>query len=90
MSFSKLGLTPSICLPLARLGYELPTPIQAARLFDFIKPALVQSGDVDVVTAFLRRLDARGTGAERQRATAARCGALTGVVDDLIAQAART
>src|SRR5436190_14753123 len=29
MSFSKLGLTPSICLPLARLGYEQPTPIQS-------------------------------------------------------------
>src|SRR5262245_27274102 len=29
MSFSKLGLTPSLCLPLARLGYEQPTPIQA-------------------------------------------------------------
>jgi ATP-dependent RNA helicase RhlE len=28
MSFSKLGLTPSLCLPLARLGYEHPTPIQ--------------------------------------------------------------
>ncbi|MGZ6779954.1 MAG: carboxylate-amine ligase, partial [Mycobacterium sp.] len=71
-------------------GQLLPTPIQAARLFDFIKPALVQSGDVDVVTAFLRRLDSRGTGAERQRAAAARCGTLTGVVDDLIAEAART
>jgi ATP-dependent RNA helicase RhlE len=29
MSFSKLGLTPSLCLPLTRLGYEQPTPIQA-------------------------------------------------------------
>jgi ATP-dependent RNA helicase RhlE len=29
MSFSTLGLTPSLCLPLARLGYEQPTPIQA-------------------------------------------------------------
>src|SRR5215831_14107021 len=29
MSFSQLGLTPSLCLPLARLGYEQPTPIQA-------------------------------------------------------------
>jgi ATP-dependent RNA helicase RhlE len=29
MSFVKLGLTPSLCLPLARLGYEQPTPIQA-------------------------------------------------------------
>ena len=28
MSFSKLGLTPSLCRPLARLGYEQPTPIQ--------------------------------------------------------------
>src|SRR5436853_6988413 len=29
MSFSELGLTPSLCLPLARLGYAQPTPIQA-------------------------------------------------------------
>jgi ATP-dependent RNA helicase RhlE len=29
MSFSELGLTPSLCLPLARLGYEEPTAIQA-------------------------------------------------------------
>ena len=28
MSFSKLGLTPSLCLPLTRLGYGHPTPIQ--------------------------------------------------------------
>jgi len=28
MSFSKLGLTPSLYLPLARLGYGEPTPIQ--------------------------------------------------------------
>jgi ATP-dependent RNA helicase RhlE len=28
MSFSELGLTPSLCLPLARLGYKQPTPIQ--------------------------------------------------------------
>jgi ATP-dependent RNA helicase RhlE len=29
MSFAKLGLTPSLCQRLARLGYEQPTPIQA-------------------------------------------------------------
>src|SRR5262249_38093100 len=29
MSFSTLGLTPSLCVPLARLGYETPTPIQS-------------------------------------------------------------
>jgi ATP-dependent RNA helicase RhlE len=36
MSFSNLGLTPSLCLPLARLGYAQPTPIQARA----IPPAL--------------------------------------------------
>jgi len=29
MSFSNLGLTPSLCHPLARLGYDQPTPIQS-------------------------------------------------------------
>ena len=29
MSFSKLGLTPALCSPLARLGYQQPTPIQS-------------------------------------------------------------
>ena len=28
MSFSRLGLTPALCSPLARLGYDEPTPIQ--------------------------------------------------------------
>jgi ATP-dependent RNA helicase RhlE len=32
MSFSNLGLTPSLCLPLARLGYEQPTPVQASAI----------------------------------------------------------
>jgi glutamate---cysteine ligase / carboxylate-amine ligase len=70
-------------------GHILPTPVQAARLFDFIRPALAHSGDVDVVSGFLRRLEMRGTGADRQRAAAARCGSLTGVVDDLIAETAQ-
>ena len=29
MSFSKLGLTPSLCTPLAPMGYKEPTPVQA-------------------------------------------------------------
>jgi ATP-dependent RNA helicase RhlE len=28
MSFSNLGLSPALCAPLARLGYESPTPVQ--------------------------------------------------------------
>ena len=29
MPFSKLGLTPSLCTPLARMGYGQPTPVQS-------------------------------------------------------------
>ena len=32
MSFSKLGLAPSLCAPLDRMGYKEPTPIQAASI----------------------------------------------------------
>ena len=41
MSFSKLGLSPSLCLPLARLGYEQPTPIQARAI-----PAVLTGTDL--------------------------------------------
>ena len=50
-----------------------------------VGPALEDYRDTDVVAAFMRRLDARGGGADRQRASAALHGALTGVVDDLVA-----
>ncbi len=73
----------------ALTGQILPVPVQAERLVDYIRPALEDHGDLDVVTAFRHRLDVRGTGAECQRASAARHGTLTGVVDDLIADTAR-
>jgi len=41
MSFSELGLTPSICLPLARLGYEQPTPVQVQAI-----PAVLTGTDL--------------------------------------------
>ena len=41
MSFSKLGLTPSLCLPLARLGYDQPTPIQTKAI-----PAVLTGTDL--------------------------------------------
>ena len=41
MPFSKLGLSPSLCLPLARLGYERPTPIQALAI-----PAVLAGSDL--------------------------------------------
>jgi ATP-dependent RNA helicase RhlE len=41
MSFSNLGLTPSLCLSLAHLGYEHPTPIQARAI-----PAVLTGTDL--------------------------------------------
>src|SRR5262245_65818199 len=41
MSFSNLGLTPSLCLPLARLGYKSPTPIQTQAI-----PAVLSGTDL--------------------------------------------
>jgi ATP-dependent RNA helicase RhlE len=41
MSFSKLGLTPSLCLPLARLGYDEPTAIQTLAI-----PAVLTGTDL--------------------------------------------
>jgi ATP-dependent RNA helicase RhlE len=41
MSFSKLGLTSSLCLPLARLGYDQPTPIQTKAI-----PAVLTGADL--------------------------------------------
>jgi ATP-dependent RNA helicase RhlE len=41
MSFAQLGLTPSICLPLAGLGYQQPTPIQTEAI-----PAVLTGADL--------------------------------------------
>ena len=51
-------------------GHILPAPVQAARLLEYVRPALHDYGDTEVVRAFLERLIARGGGAERQRASA--------------------
>ena len=39
-----------------------------ARLLDYVYPALSDHGDTETITRLLRRLDQRGTGADRQRA----------------------
>ncbi len=41
MSFSVLGLSPSLCTPLARLGYNQPTPIQTSAI-----PLVLTGGDL--------------------------------------------
>ncbi len=70
-------------------GRILPTSVQVDRLIDHVLPALEEHGDLGVVLAYRRRLDVYGTGAERQRASAARGGTLAAVVDDLISETAR-
>ncbi|ULE32338.1 carboxylate-amine ligase [Mycobacterium sp. IDR2000157661] len=71
-------------------GRLLPSAVQARQLLDHIGPALAEHADTATVTAFIDRLFARGTGADVQRASAARRGLLTDVVDDLMATTART
>jgi glutamate---cysteine ligase / carboxylate-amine ligase len=70
-------------------GQLIPARVQAARLVDDVRPALDHHGDTDVVLEFLHRLEMRGTGAELQRASAARHGVLAGVIDDLVALTAQ-
>ena len=41
MSFSKLGLTPSLCRPLVSIGYSEPTPVQSASI-----PLVLSGADV--------------------------------------------
>ncbi|MCT7661835.1 carboxylate-amine ligase [Mycobacterium deserti] len=74
----------------ALTGHTLSAPAQAARLVEYIAPALETCGDTSTVSAFLDRLAARGTGAELQRASVARRGIVADVVDDLVALTART
>ncbi|MFF8828258.1 glutamate--cysteine ligase [Streptomyces sp. NPDC015131] len=69
-------------------GRVLPAPEQAERLVRHVRPVLEAYGDLDEVTAFLRRLAERGSGAERQRARARETGP-AGVVDALVAATER-
>ncbi len=49
-------------------GQPAGAPALRSRLLDHVYPALSDHGDTETVTTLLRRLDQRGTGADRQRA----------------------
>ena len=49
-------------------GQAVDAPALRSRLLDHVYPALRDHGDAETVTRLLRRLDDRGTGADRQRA----------------------
>jgi glutamate---cysteine ligase / carboxylate-amine ligase len=71
-------------------GEVLPASVQMAGLVDHLAPALRRHGDAASVAGLVDRLANRGTGADLQRASLARRGALAGVVDDLVSLTART
>jgi len=49
-------------------GQPVDAPALRSRLLDHVRPALSEHGDTETITRLLRRLDDRGTGADRQRA----------------------
>ena len=49
-------------------GQPAATAVLRARLLEHVSPALRDHGDTEAITGLLRRLDDRGTGADRQRA----------------------
>ncbi len=49
-------------------GQAVDAPALRSRLLDHVYPALSDHGDTQIITDLLRRLDQRGTGADRQRA----------------------
>ena len=49
-------------------GQAVDAPALRSRLLDHVHPALSDHGDTQTITGLLRRLDDRGTGADRQRA----------------------
>ncbi|MFJ3926017.1 glutamate--cysteine ligase [Streptomyces sp. NPDC090022] len=66
-------------------GQELPAGRLVDRLVERAAPGLEAAGDLGLVQDLLKALRADGTGAARQRATYARRGSLTAVVDALAA-----
>ncbi|MEU1408242.1 glutamate--cysteine ligase [Streptomyces sp. NPDC005728] len=75
----------SIDLPTSGL---VPANTMVERLLTWIRPALDQLGDLDLVQAGWSRLRADGNGADRQRAAYLRRTSLADVVDHLIASTA--
>ena len=73
MSFSTLGLTPSLCSSLTRLGYEIPTPIQTQAIpaalsgTDLVARAQTGTGKTAAFgLPMIQRLAASGRGAKRR------------------------
>jgi carboxylate-amine ligase len=67
-------------------GRPTPAVELVQRLVEHAYPVSDQSGDLEVVTAWLHGIITNGTGAARQRTAFVRSSSLAGVVDHLVAQ----
>ncbi len=56
----------------------------ALALLQYVRPALVDTGDAEIAESLLRQLFARGTGCRRQRASLRLRGDLSDVVSDAV------
>ncbi|MGW0467610.1 carboxylate-amine ligase [Streptomyces sp. NPDC003027] len=65
-------------------GTLMPFADQAAQLVAYVRPVLEEYGDLDLVKAFLERLEVRGSGADLQRSWNSTEAGLNAVVDGLI------
>ncbi|MEU3370563.1 glutamate--cysteine ligase [Streptomyces sp. NPDC006660] len=73
----------------ALTGRVRPVAQLAEEMVRHVRPVLERYGDLDEVTAFLRRLAEQGDGARRQRAWAGNGAGPSGVVDRLVRATAR-
>ena len=69
-------------------GRLLPAAELAEKLLDSVRPVLSASGDLDLVSGWLRQVVRDGDGATRQRRAFTESGSLSGVVDQLAARTA--
>lgn len=73
----------------ARSGHVRPLAQLAGEMVQHVRPALERHGDLQEVTAFLRRLAKSGDGARRQRVWAEEGAGPAGVVDRIVRATAR-
>ncbi|MBW3602617.1 MAG: glutamate--cysteine ligase [Actinobacteria bacterium] len=69
-------------------GRTVPAATMIERLLDHLRPALQRAGDWEEVSRLVAQVQARGTGADRQRRAFRRAGRLEDVVDLIVGETA--
>ena len=78
---ARFGLSADLVHPVE--ASLVPARVALDAVVDFARPALAETGDLELVTSSLDRLLAQGTGATCQRRVWEQTGSLAAVVDDL-------